>query len=198
MARIALCEVSGLLTDLFQKLNGANGAAWLRKLKEILREGPFITWKTVEIGRVRSSSSIIDLLWWASVHVSIGTREILDTLKLEGQPRDLNLTMVAVSDLGFERGGEFKEIIRKALGLGLQLCPAETAPCLRLGYRDQPRGEHLLVGMEPIVNRNGTPIIFTLNYSDDDDRDNPKELSTTGGHGFFQPDWCMVFVLPPR
>ena len=38
MARIALCDASGPLTDLLQRLSGEDGTAWLRNLNKMLRE----------------------------------------------------------------------------------------------------------------------------------------------------------------
>jgi hypothetical protein len=42
------------------------------------------------------------------------------------------------------------------------LCPAEVGPQLRLDYRDQPRGESLIIAMEPVNTYNGDPTILSL------------------------------------
>jgi len=39
MSRLALCEISGPLTDLIQKLSGESGDLWAEHLKKMLREG---------------------------------------------------------------------------------------------------------------------------------------------------------------
>jgi hypothetical protein len=45
---------------------------------------------------------------------------------------------------------------------GLELCPAEVGPQLRLDYRNQPLGEALDIAMEPVATYGGEPTILTL------------------------------------
>jgi hypothetical protein len=53
--------------------------------------------------------------------------------------------------LGFgDEGASFSAIYTRARQLGLELCPAEVGPLLRLRYRSQPVGEWLHIAMRPI------------------------------------------------
>lgn len=54
------------------------------------------------------------------------------------------------------------EIYRKAEEFGLELCPAEVGPNLRLKYMDQPMNEWLHIGMKQISGRSGSPSVFIL------------------------------------
>lgn len=84
-----------------------------------------------------------------------------------------------VIDLGFPEGALTREIIgserdRDLFGnpapftggrgkqLGLELCPPNVGPHLRLEYADQPSGERLHVAMKPITASDGEPRIFVV------------------------------------
>lgn len=47
---------------------------------------------------------------------------------------------LTVADLGFPDGATIDQIFKRANDLGLQLCPLELGPHLRLVYLDQPEG----------------------------------------------------------
>lgn len=79
----------------------------------------------------------------------------------------LKLIRLTVKDLGFPSGATTKEIYKRAEGLGLELCPAETGPQLRRQYADQPLGEYLYMGMKQIPGRSGKPDVFKLARNDD-------------------------------
>lgn len=83
------------------------------------------------------------------------------------EPTEVDVVVLTVADLGFPRGATRTEIYDKALSLGLELCPAEVGPQLRLQYPDQPNGEWFLIGMEPIVDSDGDPMVFYLGHRDD-------------------------------
>lgn len=72
------------------------------------------------------------------------------------------LVRLKVADLGFANGATTDEIYRKAQELGLELCPAEVGPNLRLQYLDQPLGEYFWIAMKQIAGRGGYPLVFEL------------------------------------
>jgi len=108
---------------------------------------------------------------------------------------ELDLVKVTVAELGFKNGIMFDQIYERAKELGLELCPSEVGPQLRLQYKDQPNGEWILVAMEPIIDSEGYSDIFRV-----------------GHHGsgvwldgfwhfqglFWAPDLPWVFCLPRK
>jgi len=81
---------------------------------------------------------------------------------------------VKVGDLGFSSGATTQEIYNKAEELGLELCPPETGPTIRLDYekifgKEQPKGEYLRIAMKQIRVSDGDPRVFyVLRYDDDE------------------------------
>lgn len=70
-----------------------------------------------------------------------------------------------VRDLGFPYGATTQEIYEKAEKLGLDLCPPETGPQIRLHYeeifkREQPKDEWFYIGMKTISDSDGNPDMF--------------------------------------
>lgn len=47
---------------------------------------------------------------------------------------------VTPNDLGFPDGATYQELVERAAGRGLSLCPLELGPHLRLQFTDQPEG----------------------------------------------------------
>jgi hypothetical protein len=95
---------------------------------------------------------------------------------------EVSTVRLRVADLGFPEGAFTREIIgsdgdRDLFGnpapftggrsrqLGLELCPPDLGPYLRLEYTDQPRGERLYVAMKPIMSSDGEPRIFVVEHS---------------------------------
>ena len=71
-----------------------------------------------------------------------------------------NLVEFSVGQLGFTNGAKLSEIYEKAKELGLELCPAEAGPLLRLQYTNQQDSNCLGIAMEPIADRDGDPSLF--------------------------------------
>ena len=73
----------------------------------------------------------------------------------------MKLVAVSAAELGFETDtASLADIYVRAQELGF--AAAEVAPQLRLQYFDQPIGEFLIVGMEPIKTWKGEPVILTV------------------------------------
>ena len=103
----------------------------------------------------------------------------------------INLIRISVKDLGFPKGATATEIYKKAQKFGLELCPAEVGPQLRLQYKDQPKGEYITVGMKPIANSEGSLVFFVWRNTD-------GELELGFGNGIPDSHWDIrtyfVFV----
>jgi hypothetical protein len=70
---------------------------------------------------------------------------------------------LTVKDIGLQTGATTDEICARAEELGLELCPAEVGPNLRLQSSDK---EWMYVAMKQITDRDGYPSVFYL-VSDD-------------------------------
>jgi hypothetical protein len=92
---------------------------------------------------------------------------------------EVKTVVVCVAELGFAEGALTREIIgsdedRDLFGnaapftggrgtrLGLELCPPDLGPHLRLQYEDQPPDERLYIAMKPINSADGEPRIFVV------------------------------------
>ena len=75
---------------------------------------------------------------------------------------DLELVLLSAADLGVESESSLADVYKRARQVGLELCPAEVGPQLRLDYRNQPLGEALDIAMEPVATYSGDPTILTL------------------------------------
>jgi hypothetical protein len=173
MARITVDEAKDSLTSLFRMLSGEDGDVLLGDLKKLLRgdfrtksprinQPHFATWKTIEVSPQQSSSEINLNLKVHGFGVSDRAANALSQCSILATEMTVDLVIVAVRDLGFEDAANRHEIYRRAKEFGLDLLPAEVVPHLRLRYQDQPQGQCLLVGMEPITCSDGDEYVFTL------------------------------------
>jgi len=80
-----------------------------------------------------------------------------------------------------------------ALELGLELCPAEVGPVLRLAYKDQPLSGWLIIAMNVITVSVGGLSVFRVEHDD-------RGLWLSAGYGhpesFWGSDKHFVFVRP--
>ena len=121
-------------------------------------------WKTISVGTYPSRSALHDALVARGVEVGdlAGQMLRLPTFKLAA-PARLELARIAVRELvpGSERTS-FADIHAHAIEAGLDLCPAEAGPQLRLQYPEQGLGEYLVIGMEALPTADGTPGCFVI------------------------------------
>jgi hypothetical protein len=96
-----------------------------------------------------------------NVYVSSYADDLLDSKAFEAlsAPEDANLISLTVGDLGFDRGATTDEIYRRAGEYGLELCPSEVGPQLRLSYTGN---DWMYIAMKQIADRDGSPSVFRL------------------------------------
>ncbi len=82
-------------------------------------------------------------------------------------PTSLRIVRLKVRDLGFSEWITTDEIYRRAQELGLDLCPAEVGPHLRLKDQDQSLGDWYYIGMKQITDSDGSPSVFELVHDED-------------------------------
>ncbi len=74
-------------------------------------------------------------------------------------PESTDLVRLTVEDLGFPQGATTDQIYARAGELGLDLCPAEVGPQLRLSYTGN---DWMYIAMKQITDRDGDPDVFSL------------------------------------
>lgn len=98
----------------------------------------------------------------------IGTyaQQILNKVEALKSPEQIKLVSFSVEQLGFPNGATLQEIYDKARSMGLELCPPQVGPELRLSYTDQPNSEYLVIAMEAITDADGDPRLFYVYRND--------------------------------
>jgi hypothetical protein len=108
--------------------------------KKIYPDCEIIT-RTVEVGGLTKSQLIQKLQQYSIMMNDYGERLLADdkftTSDIKYSLRTVELT---VGDLGFPDGATTDQIFKRASELGLELCPLELGPHIRLEYLDQPEG----------------------------------------------------------
>ena len=84
-------------------------------------------------------------------------KQMLENVPFSQGQKSFDLVLFSVKALGFPSGATRTDIYKRAQELGLDLCPAEVGPQLRLQYEDQPMNDYLVVGMEPVAGAGGDP-----------------------------------------
>ena len=165
--RLALSEVQGPLIDLLEKVGGRDGEMWLRGLNKFLRkENPWgekpETFKIIEIGTYKDVKSLRKALEESGAQIGNWASDILNKAKLSKSKQSLDLVALTVAELGFPEGAKLEDIYKAAKNQGLDLCPDEVGPQLRLQYSNQPNGEWLVIAMEPIKDSVGGLNLFSV------------------------------------
>jgi|GEM_PF-741913 len=111
-------------------------------------------------------------------------------------PETIDLVRLKVKDLGFTENPTTDELYKRAEGLGLELCPPETGPHLRLKYeevfkREQPMYEYLRIAMKQIAGSRGDLHVFSVGRYDggfwlDDRWTHPSSRWGLGGEFVFR------------
>jgi hypothetical protein len=111
-------------------------------------------WKAITLGTHDSANSLREALNAAGCRIGRLAGEALARPAFTVSPSkvDVDLVVLSVGQLGFDaEGASYAEIHARAAQLGLELCPPEVGPQLRLQYVDQPLGEFLHIAMAPVL-----------------------------------------------
>jgi hypothetical protein len=110
---------------------------------------------------INSPQTALEALEGENIYLTNWAKDILKETKFSKEKQNQNHELVrfTVKELGFPNGATTKEIYDKLEELGLDLCPTETGPQLRLKY---PGKEWMLIAMEPIAGSGGDPRVFNL------------------------------------
>jgi hypothetical protein len=144
------------------------------KLKQARSDGPQIpirsavdvpAWKTIRVGTFANFFALSNALDAAGCGIGNSAGEILarPTFTVSATTTSVELFAVSAAELGFRTDTALlADIYARAKQLGFGLAAAEVGPQLRLQYFDQPIGEFLIIGMEPIRTWQGAPIILNV------------------------------------
>lgn len=95
------------------------------------------------------------------IKLSSYAKQLLDSKDFETQKNkeELNLVRLTPKDLGFSSYSTTEQIYKKAVEFGLELCPAEVGPNLRLTYSGD---NWMYIAMKQIKDLDGCPSVFSL------------------------------------
>ena len=135
----------------------------MKTLKDPLE---FATWRTMVLNMHENGEVLRQTLAAANCRISNWANEVLRRLPTRVQPlqMDVAAVIVSVGELGFPGGALQEEVYSRAMALGLELCPPEMGPLLRIQYLDQPPAEWLLIGMRPVTDRSERSSIFVVEH----------------------------------
>ena len=123
------------------------------------------TWKTIKIGTFADPVRLRNKLDSMGCGVGGQAAEILarPAFIVSSRETDVELVLVSPVQLGFTSDTvTLGDVYARARQLGFELAAAEVGPQLRMQYLDQPIGEFLIIGMEPIETWTGEPIILNV------------------------------------
>lgn len=123
------------------------------------------TWKTITIGTFADPLGLRNKLDGMGCGIGGQAAEILarPTFILGSRKTDVELVLVSPAQLGFTSDTvTLADVYARARQLGFELAAAEVGPQLRIQYLDQPIGEFLIIGMEPIKTWSGEPMVLNV------------------------------------
>ena len=129
----------------------------------------FEVWKTIKLGTIKNADEFRKALKKAGFKISDWANDIIGkpAFTVASGEEEIQLVNLSVEELGFKNGAKYGDICARAKELGLELCPNEVGPQLRLQYKDQPKGEWLRIAMEPITDSDGDLDIFNVGHDGD-------------------------------
>jgi hypothetical protein len=160
----------------------------------------FPIWKTITLGVHKTPEDYHRAIQNSVCRFNDGgdARHILNKTEVSQAEVELDLVIMTVDELGlgFKDGVRQDVIYARAIEMGLQLCPAEVGPALRLLYKDQPRGERLRIVMEPLIDWDGLLGSFAVEH---DDAIGTRWLNRyVAEPGFILDADCKLVLVRPR
>jgi hypothetical protein len=122
-------------------------------------------WKRVSIGTYGAELALRNALDHAGCAQGDLAEQILSrsSFQVSTQRSELDLVVLSARNLGIQSGtARLADIYARAQTFGFRLAPTEVGPQLRLQYLDQPVGEFLHIGMDPLTTWRGQPVIFVV------------------------------------
>ena len=190
----------GQMEAVVNKLGGMEGVRRFLSGELLVKEleHQFKIWKTIKLGSsFKTADDFRKSLKDNGFNISDWANDILGkpNFTVATEETEVDLVKVTVAELGFKKGARREQIYDRAKEFGLELCPPEVGPQLRLQYQDQPNGEWVFIGMEPITDSDGGLHVFSVERDD-------SELWLYSYWGYpsyvWYPDGQWVFRLPRK
>jgi len=128
----------------------------------------FKTWRTIKLGTHKSWRGLAETLGGNGFRIGDYAAQILKKITVAPAETEIELVVVSVAELGFEKGATRADIYKRGIELGLDLVPNEAGPQLRLQYPNQPYGEWLRTAMEPLSDSDGDLDVFDVEHDNGD------------------------------
>ena len=162
----------GQIEALVNKLGGMDGVQRFLSGELIVSTAVKVwkTWRTLKLGTgLKTAADFRKALKTADCNIGEWGNNILGqpAFTVADKETEVELVIASGTDLGFKGSATRADIYKRAQELGLDLCPNEVGPQLRLQYTDQPNGEWLLIAMEPITGSDGDLVVFRVSRDDD-------------------------------
>lgn len=189
----------GEVEAVWNKLGGEKGVKRFLRGETIVKkniEQNAGIWKIVTIGNEKHRMHYPEILQSNGYHVSDNALEELHKLIFSSTEEKITLAQKSVGELGFYSGATYEAICRRAKEFGLELCPVEAGPEIRLEYKDQPNNECLRVATKPFEVSDGSLRLFEVSSSNNGSFWlNVDWFSSTS---LLLPDYRLVFRLPSK
>ncbi|MFA6227118.1 MAG: hypothetical protein WC631_01380 [Candidatus Paceibacterota bacterium] len=166
-------EVLGLIYDFLRKLNADKTGEFLKMFKLFLRDEVVAktsevwkTWKIIKIGTIYTAEAFCQVFKNEGLDMDRMVKDIIHSpaFRVSGTEQDVELVNVSNEQLGFKDGAYYMDTCKRALMLGLDMCPAEVGPQLYLQLKeDMPSGTSVVVAMEAMLDSENYLKVFTVN-----------------------------------
>lgn len=145
---------------------------------KVIQHTSFKVWKTIKIGTVIHGAQLqvaienrgIQTNYWAKCTMQGSSAVKEPSMPIVPKEQLIDLFLIRIKDLGFKKTvPNYETILQKAREFGLDQCPPEVGPYLRLQYEDQPTNSHVVVASEPIISTDEEttePMFFHLGNSE--------------------------------
>jgi len=143
-------------------------------LPEVNLKKRFSPWRTIEIGTL-TLKNLLNSVLNGKFKIGHFVQDLLRQTEIVAVKAEIELVNVSLLELGFENGAILAQIYAIVSEFDLGLVPSEVGPQLLLQYPEQPFGEKLMIGMEPMMDDEDEPRLFRIV------RDNSQHLTTCDG-----------------
>lgn len=158
----------GQVEAIVNKMGGMEGVKRFLSGKTVVKEEDrqFKVWRTIKLGTpgLKTAEDFRRAIKDNGMKIGDWANDILGQpgFTVADEETEIDLVCLTVAELGFKDGARRDKIYTEAQKFGLQLCPAEVGPQLRLQYKDQSSGEWIFVAMDPITASGGGLRVFRV------------------------------------